>query len=70
MSTNQLARLCKYFLEGGFVNIDANPDLFEFLESNQSHVDQVNTFLSGIGVKIIKTANQRTWYPVGNAWMT
>lgn len=64
MSTNQLTRLCKHFLEGGFVNIDANPDLFEFLESDQSHVDWVNAFLGGIGVKIIKTSNQRTWYPV------
>lgn len=64
MSTNQHARLCKLFLEGGFVNADANPDLFEYLESERIHIDAINKFLNDIGVQIVKTTNQRTWYPV------
>lgn len=64
MSSSVIQVLRKHFLQGGFVNADANPDWFEFLNDDPANIDLVNEFLGGIGVKIIHTTNGRTWYPI------
>ncbi|GAB3552015.1 hypothetical protein GCM10027343_37000 [Noviherbaspirillum agri] len=63
MSAKRIQQLTRHFLEGGFINIDTQTELYEFLEDNPSNVDLVNQLLGGIGVKIVHTSNGRTWYP-------
>lgn len=63
MSAKLIQQLTLHFIEGGFVNADTEPDLYDFLEDNPSNVDLVNQLLGGIGVRILRTSNRRTWYP-------
>ncbi len=64
MSAKIIQQLNLRFLEGGFINADTETHLFEFLEEDSANVALVNQFLACVGVKIVQTSNQRTWYPV------
>ena len=63
MSAKLIQQLTLHFIEGGFVNADTQSDLFEFLDENPSHVELVNQLLAGIGVRIVRTSNGRSWFP-------
>ena len=63
MSANQLQELTWRFLKGGFVNADTDSALFDFLENNDQNVALINNTLGMLGLKLAKTANERTWFP-------
>jgi hypothetical protein len=63
MSSDITREINKHFMKGNFVNQDAYPQWFDYLESEEN-VDSTNLLFSGFGVKIIRTGNGRTWYPV------
>lgn len=59
-STKEINR---HFMRGGFVNIDTHQDWFSHLE-NAEVVEDINRLFGAFGIKITRTANGRTWFPV------
>lgn len=64
MSHNMAQDLRVLFVSGRTINADADASYFNYLESDPHAVSMINEFLSGLGVKIVKTSSGRSWIPV------
>ena len=61
MSDDRFRRIATHLLQGGFINRQTAPDLFEYLES-PDNVAGLRDFLGRLGLTAALTSNEETWY--------
>lgn len=61
MSTDRFQRVVTHLLRGRFINRSSTPELFDFMDEPGNR-DEVDHFLSRLGLRVQATANNETWY--------
>ena len=61
MSQDRFRTAATILLSGGFINRDADENLFDYLESADNE-EQLAEYLRRVGLRPTLTANEQTWY--------